>query len=399
LDSLRLQKYNNIKLKQGKNMNKFIKIIGILILFTVLTMPLIAGISIELPSNIKQSYSKKLEIEQPKIMLTGYWNPTGQMIVPFSNDSYLNPDGWKGDNWENRGYDIYSFFPNPGIYNGTFEVDYQATWNDFWNITDQIKPIAIISFGAGAGPWEIEFNARNLLVWANDYKPPYQPTPCPPDDTVPTGFIRHSTLPAQEIEDAVNIETSVNAWVDWDDNPGAFLCEYMAYLGMWYQSIHKNDNLNPCKSAGFIHVNSNVNLTDAIEATNVTIRETIKYVDCVKTPPDAPVITGSRIGKVGKDIEYKVVTDDPDSDEIFLFINWGDGQIEKWLGPFQSGEKVKVTHNWSNNGFYEIKVIAKDNCGALSSWGNFLIFISKDKMIHNFSNKKLILHLPIIENY
>jgi hypothetical protein len=60
---------------------------------------------------------------------------------------------------------------------------------------------------------------------------------------------------------------------------------------------------------------------------------------------------------------------------------------------------VKVTHNWSNNGFYEIKVIAKDNCGALSSWGNFLIFISKDKMIHNFSNKKLILHLPIIENY
>ena len=367
------------------------KILGILILFTILTVPSILAYNIEFPSEIYQINSKKLDVELSKIMLTGYWNPTGQMIARFSNDTFLNPDGWEGKNWEDLGFDIYSFFPNPFVYNGTFEVDYQSTWNDFWNITEQIKPVAIISFGAGAGPWEIEFNARNLFAWANDYKPPYQPTPSPPDDTVPVGFIRHSTLPVQEIEDAVNLQTSVNAWVDWDDNPGAFLCEYMAYLGMWYQSIHKNDYINPCKSAGFIHINSNVNLSDAMDATNVTIRETIKYLNCLKNPPKTPVITGSRIGKVGENLEYKITTNDPDSDEIFLFINWGDGQIEKWIGPFDSGEKVSVTYNWSQYGFYEIKVIAKDSCGALSDWGNFLIFITKEKTINKSYNKNLIL--------
>ena len=50
--------------------------------------------------------------ELRNIMLTGYWNPTGQMIAQFSNDSYLNPDGWKGANWEGWGFNIYSFFPN-----------------------------------------------------------------------------------------------------------------------------------------------------------------------------------------------------------------------------------------------------------------------------------------------
>ncbi|GAG18751.1 unnamed protein product, partial [marine sediment metagenome] len=71
-------------------------------------------------SNYK-SYNSESIIELRNIMLTGYWNPTGQMIAPFSNDTYLNPDGWKGANWEGLGYNIYSYFPTPYTYNGTFE--------------------------------------------------------------------------------------------------------------------------------------------------------------------------------------------------------------------------------------------------------------------------------------
>ncbi len=221
------------------------------------------------------------------IMLTGYWNPTGQMIAPFSNNTYLNPGGWKGANWEGRGYNIYSFFPTPGVYNGTFEVDYQDTWEDFWNITEEIHPITIISFGAGAGPWEIEYNARNLDQWVPDNEPPYQPTPCPPDHTKPTGYVRHSTLPVQSIADAVNNQTSIAAWVDWNGNPGAYLCEYMAYLGMWYQDIHNTTNdTYRCWASGFIHVKNSIPLEDAMEATNITIREVIKYLQNLNNPPD-----------------------------------------------------------------------------------------------------------------
>ena len=66
------------------------------------------------------------------------------MIKQFSTSHYLNPDGWKGENWDNLGYDIYSYFPKPGLYNGTFEVDYQNTWNDFWKITYVLKRIFVV---------------------------------------------------------------------------------------------------------------------------------------------------------------------------------------------------------------------------------------------------------------
>jgi pyrrolidone-carboxylate peptidase len=304
------------------------------------------------------------EVNQRRnIMLTGYWNPTGQMIAPFSTDTYLNPDGWIGENWEDLGYNIYSFFPNPGTYNGTFEVDYQDTLDDFVNITAEINPIAIISFGGGAGPWEIEYNARNLDSWVPDKKPPYQPTPCPPDGTVSVGYVRHSTLPVQEIEDAVNEQTSIYAWVDWDGNPGAYLCEYIAYLGMWYQAEHNStEDPNQCLVSGFIHVNANVDLDDAMDATKITIREVIKNLP--NNSPDTPTITGPPSGEPGIEYTYCIFLSDPDEDSLYVKWSWGDGTGSDWLGPFGSGIEVCASHTWNKKGTYTISVIVKDEHGA-----------------------------------
>jgi pyrrolidone-carboxylate peptidase len=305
------------------------------------------------------SYDIEIINDYRNIMLTGYWNPTGQMIAEFSTDSYLNPDGWKGENWEDLGYDIYSFFPTPYTYNGTFEVDYQNTWEDFWDITADINPIAIISFGAGNGPWEIEFNARNLDSWVSDNNPPYQPTPCPPDDSKPAGYVRHSTLPVQAIADAVNDQTDVYAWVDWSGNPGAYLCEYIAYLGMWYQDIH-NDTSDPfrCWQAGFIHVVSSLPLEDAKEATMVTIREVIKSLP--DNPPTVPVIyedNGS----------FFICSIDPEDSNIKYFVDWDDGTTTEtdW---YLSGQIVEISHSWSEPGVYQIRAKAMDTLGAESDW-------------------------------
>lgn len=220
----------------------------------------------------------------PNIMLTGYWNPTGRMIASFCTDTFLNPSGWIGENWEGLGFNIYSFFPSPETYTGMFEVDYQDTWEDFWNVTDSIHPIAILSFGLGPGPWEIEYNARNLYRWERDYIKPYQPTPSPPDSTEAIEYVRHPTIPITEIEDAVNKETPMDAWIDLDGDPEAFLCEYIAYLGMWYKSLHNSINdTSPCMAAGFIHVNDSldslITLEDVIEAAKVTLREVIKALE------------------------------------------------------------------------------------------------------------------------
>jgi pyrrolidone-carboxylate peptidase len=229
---------------------------------------------------------QKAGADLPVVMLTGYWNPTGQMIAEFCTDPYLNPDGWKGANWEGMGVDVYSFFPEPGTYVGWLEVDYQDTWEDFWKLTDSLHPSAILSFGAARpATWEIEYNARNLYTWQPDYTAPTQPTPRPPDSTVAVNYKRQATIPVQDIADAVNAQTDVHAYIDWNGNPQSFLCEYIAYLGMWYQSQHDSANdPHHCQMQGFIHVgDSAISYAQAKSAAIVSIREMIKALTVQST--------------------------------------------------------------------------------------------------------------------
>lgn len=232
------------------------------------------------------SAAAPMEEGLPIVMLTGYWNPTGKMIAQFCTDPSLNPSGWQGGNWESFGFDLYSFFPDPETYTGFFEVDYQDTWEDFWHITDSLRPTAIISFGAAPTiQWEIECNARNLIRWQMDSEYPLYPTPTPPDSTVEVNFARHSTLPVQEIADAVNSQTDVTAIIDSVGFLKQYLCEYMAYLGMWYKAQHDSAN-DPyyCQAAGFIHVgdSTTVTLAQAKEAAQVSIREVLKTLTVTK---------------------------------------------------------------------------------------------------------------------
>ena len=88
-------------------------------------------------------------------MVTGYWPPTNEMVRHFSQNPDLNPDGWQGENWEDLGYDVVSFFPefdpancnNCGQGYGDLEVDYQDFSGDFWPIVEEVQPVGIIQVG------------------------------------------------------------------------------------------------------------------------------------------------------------------------------------------------------------------------------------------------------------
>ncbi len=223
-------------------------------------------------------------------MLTGYWPPTNEMLRKFSTDPNHNPGVWEGENWEGRGYNIYAFFPEfPGGTgsnpkgSGDFEIDYQDVSSDFWRLTNQVHPAAIMSYGQGTGPWEIECNARNLpsSSWTNDYLSPLKPTPAPPDSNQSSGYVRHSSLPVEAIAEAVNSSgLGINAWVDWDVNPGAFLCEYMAYHDGWYQSLH-SDPCDPyyCAAAGFTHLAAGVSPSNGTIGVEAALRALIKQLN------------------------------------------------------------------------------------------------------------------------
>ncbi|UCF12577.1 MAG: PKD domain-containing protein [Thermoplasmatales archaeon] len=87
------------------------------------------------------------------------------------------------------------------------------------------------------------------------------------------------------------------------------------------------------------------------------------------TAPDSPTIDGTTNGKAGTEYEYTFKAVDPDDDEIYYWIEWGDGFIEEWVGPYASGEERTITHTWSKKGNYTIRCKAMDVYGKESAWG------------------------------
>ena len=90
----------------------------------------------------------------------------------------------------------------------------------------------------------------------------------------------------------------------------------------------------------------------------------------VTNPPEAPDIDGPVIGIVGIEYEYYFSTTDPDEDDVYYYIEWGDGQVDEWVGPYKSGELAKVSHTWTSPDDYEIRAKAKDTNDAESEWSD-----------------------------
>ena len=225
-------------------------------------------------------------------MLTGYWPPTNEMVRRFSTNPSKNPEGWIGKNWEDRGFNIHSFFPEFEDYpkdkvgNGDFEVLYQDTSRDFWRITSEIRPVAIITCSQTPSKlWEIEAVQYNWKwVWNRDISG-QSPNPDPPDDSLPPDAPRYSTLPMEEIKKAVNdANLSIKAAIN-SSGVGKYLSEYIAYHGTWYRDLHFRPNSNrQCVAAGHIHVSREMPLDEAITATEITLRVVIDHISQLLPP-------------------------------------------------------------------------------------------------------------------
>ena len=245
------------------------------------------------------------------ILLTGYWPPTNEMLRHFSTKPTANPDGWQGRDWQSTGFDVYAFFPEfePGceikvssgdscwVGSGDLRVDYAATTRDFRRITATIRPCAIITFsrGGSGASWEIEGACRNLARWRPDASRSGQPDPSPPDPTFPEDFPRSSTLPMEKIERRVKAAgLDLRVFIDRHGGTGAFLSEFIGYLGTWHQSRHASSaSSSMCVAAGHIHVGIDTDLAVAVQATEITLDTLIAHVRDL-LPSEAPPPTAVR---------------------------------------------------------------------------------------------------------
>lgn len=94
-----------------------------------------------------------------------------------------------------------------------------------------------------------------------------------------------------------------------------------------------------------------------------------EFTTKINIPPDDPTITGPAEGKIKVATEYNFTTTDPEGDEVYYFIDWGDGSNSSWIGPSLSGDLITESHSWVKKGTYTIKAKAKDIYDAESSWG------------------------------
>jgi len=100
-------------------------------------------------------------------------------------------------------------------------------------------------------------------------------------------------------------------------------------------------------------------------------------------PPNSPSIDGSGEGKTGVSIPYTFVTSDPEEENVFYYIDWGDDTNTGWIGPYPSGEEVTIEHSWSKEGDYLLRCKAKDVIYAESNWTIFKVSIPRNKVSDN----------------
>jgi parallel beta-helix repeat protein len=108
------------------------------------------------------------------------------------------------------------------------------------------------------------------------------------------------------------------------------------------------------------------------------------------TPPSYPTIEGKKQGQANTEYTYTFTAEDPENQEIYYLIDWGDQTTSGWIGPIPSGQSIQESHTWDYGG-YSIKAKTKDSEGAESDWSPvFPISMPKSQLIQIIQNRPIL---------
>jgi agmatine/peptidylarginine deiminase len=122
-------------------------------------------------------------------------------------------------------------------------------------------------------------------------------------------------------------------------------------------------------------------------------------VSRINDAPETPSIVGPTSGSVGIEYNYTISTKDFNGNDVYFFIDWGDGNTEEWIGPYSSEENVTISHVWDKKKTYIIEVKAKDIFDAESDWGELRITIPRYKSINKPLYQYFIERFPLITKF
>jgi len=75
---------------------------------------------------------------------------------------------------------------------------------------------------------------------------------------------------------------------------------------------------------------------------------------------------------------------DPESDDIWYYVDWGDDSSSGWLGPYSSGEAITLSHTWEEQDTYTLRCMAKDTLGGVSEWGTLEVTMPVNQYSYSF---------------
>jgi predicted acyl esterase len=90
-------------------------------------------------------------------------------------------------------------------------------------------------------------------------------------------------------------------------------------------------------------------------------------------PPTVPLITGPSEGVPGKVYTYTFSAEDPETEDLEYFIEWGDGTSTGWIGSYASGDQIQINNTWNTKGTFYIQAKARDSQGMESEWGSLKV--------------------------
>jgi hypothetical protein len=101
-------------------------------------------------------------------------------------------------------------------------------------------------------------------------------------------------------------------------------------------------------------------------------------------PPNKPILNGPSEGEKGIEYTFTAKTTDPDDGTFSFLFDWGDGNSSFIQGPFSSDLSCNVSHIWTQEGNFQVKVKAIDMFNSESEWSDPIeITLPKTKTIIN----------------
>ena len=96
-------------------------------------------------------------------------------------------------------------------------------------------------------------------------------------------------------------------------------------------------------------------------------------------PPNVPDIIGTTHGTPNTQYDYTFVTTEPNGDDVYYYVRWGDGTFEDWFGPYESGEEVTLSHAFPSRDTYTIRAKARDIYGLETDWGTLQVTMPRNR--------------------